>query len=457
MTQDQSLSNTSMTTNTVVAPRIPPPLARQAAGHLKNIREGMGVGALVEGSLTTQPPQKRKFIIRSTCGRFINYSNLTSFLPQMPMDITRRLLHEAACTSGGNTACFHLNKASVAVGAKFHAAARLVQSTFRGFMIRKLVNRASQLLRVDLRTHPIHAEYPGLHGPDLHDHLDSLPPWSDPWGGDQGGAVLVVRILQTEHLRKYLWVFKSLSWLCGPDFGWLDPTNGETPWLQWELLSKWPIWFDDPHYLPLLGASQPVPPQPPCDGPQHHSHRWERWEGEFEASWASWWNGFERGLKNRAWVNEARARSTQVKPTDGLRKRDVAMLKLPTHKRTREHEVLWAIEDLIGPCSSWPEWIRKIYWMKKLDNKNSLRLVTFGLGNGLPPHLICEWLRVRRVAVHWPKLHNHVRVVKDSMGLDGPTKCFYWDLRTQEYCFMNGLPRNNLTMAVKDPSIPAPP
>ena len=135
MTQDQSLSNTSMTTNTVVAPRIPPPLARQAAGHLKNIREGMGVGALVEGSLTTQPPQKKKFIIRSTCGRFINYSNLTSFLPQMPMDITRRLLHEAACTSGGNTACFHLNKASVAVGAKFHAAARLVQSTFRGFMI----------------------------------------------------------------------------------------------------------------------------------------------------------------------------------------------------------------------------------------------------------------------------------------------------------------------------------
>jgi hypothetical protein len=97
--------------------------------------------------------------------------NMGSLLLQMPMDITRRVLHEAACTSGGNTACFHLNKASVAVGAEFHAAARLVQSTFRGFMTRKLTNRASQLLRVDLRTHPINAEYPGLHGPDLHHHL----------------------------------------------------------------------------------------------------------------------------------------------------------------------------------------------------------------------------------------------------------------------------------------------
>ena len=87
--------------------------------------------------------------------------------------------------------------------------------------------------------------------------------------------------------------------------------------------------------------------------------------------------------------------------------------------------------------------------MKKLDNRNSLRLVTFGLGNSLPPHLICEWVRVRRVALHWPKLHNHMRVVKDSMGLDGPTKCFYWDLRTQEYCFMNGLPRNFITKGVK--------
>jgi hypothetical protein len=81
------------------------------------------------------------------------------------------------------------------------------------------------------------------------------------------------------------------------------------------------------------------------------------------------------------------ASNTQlVKPTDGLSKRDLAMLKLPIYKRTREHEVLWAIEDLIGPCSSWPDRERQIYWMKKLNHRDALRVVTFGLGNGLPPH-----------------------------------------------------------------------
>ena len=278
-----------------------------AASALMKLQEGLSQVNKHDLAMLNLPTHERAREHLQVPEELANSGNMGSLLLQLPMDITRRVLHEAACTSGGNTACFHLNKASAAVGAKFHAAARLVQSTFRGFMIRKLINRASQLLRVDLRTHPIYAEYPGLHGPDLHDHLDSLPPWSDPWGGDQGGAVLVVRILQTEHLRKYLWVFKSLSWLCGPNFGWLDPTNGRslTPW----------CFPAQPMLLPLL-------PQPPRDGPQHHSHYWERWEGEFEASWASWWNGFERGLKNRAWINEARARSTQVNTTGGLSKRD---------------------------------------------------------------------------------------------------------------------------------------
>jgi len=292
----------------------------------------------------------------------------------------------------------------------------------------------------------------------------------------------------------------------------------------------------------------PLLPQPPRDGPQHHSHYWERWEGEFEASWASWWNGFERGLKNRAWVNEARARSvisahlaqaqveqrvawggdsgedegllltdiarsmacgggggdedegllltdiaksmacggggdeddgllltdiamsieqpsphtppaplphgahqhTQlVKPTDDLSKRDLAMLKLPIYKRTREHEVLWAIEDLIGPCSSWPDRERQIYWMKKLNHRDALRVVTFGLGNGLPPHLIFEWLRVREVEVHWPKFHDDMQFIQKIMELEEPIDKFYYDLRTNERCLMNGLPRNAITKKVK--------
>ena len=138
-----------------------------------------------------------------------------------------------------------------------------------------------------------------------------------------------------------------------------------------------------------------------------------------------------------------------VKPTDGLSKRDLAMLKLPIYKRTREHEVLWAIEDLIGPCSSWPDRERQIYWMKKLNHRDALRVVTFGLGNGLPPHLIFEWLRVREVKVHWPDFHNDMQLIQKIMELEEPIDKFYYDLRTKEWCFMNGLPRNAITKKVK--------
>jgi hypothetical protein len=144
------------------------------------------------------------------------------------------------------------------------------------------------------------------------------------------------------------------------------------------------------------------------------------------------------------------ASNTQlVKPTDGLSKRDLAMLKLPIYKRTREHEVLWAIEDLIGPCSSWPDRERQIYWMKKLNHRDALRVVTFGLGNGLPPHLIFEWLRVREVKVHWPDFHNDMQLIQKIMELEEPIDKFYYDLRAKEWCFMNGLPRNAITKKVK--------
>jgi hypothetical protein len=107
-----------------------------------------------------------------------------------------------------------------------------------------------------------------------------------------------------------------------------------------------------------------------------------------------------------------------------LSKRDTRMLKLTTSMRLQEHEVLWAVEDLIGSCKTWPRWVAKIFWMKKLNNADALRLVTFCLGNALPPHVLFQWLRVRGVALHWQKLHTHMRLVKDSMGLDGPTRNF---------------------------------
>ena len=137
------------------------------------------------------------------------------------------------------------------------------------------------------------------------------------------------------------------------------------------------------------------------------------------------------------------------KPTP-VPKHDLKMLRLGVSSRHTEDEVLWAIEDLIGESQSWPEWIRGIFWMDHLRDVDSLRLVTFCMGNGLPPHLLFQWLRVRRVKHNPQKLHEHLKKVRSSMDLE-PSECkfFYWDLAGQEYCLMTGHPRNALTGGVK--------
>ena len=129
---------------------------------------------------------------------------------------------------------------------------------------------------------------------------------------------------------------------------------------------------------------------------------------------------------------------------------DLQMLRLGVSRRNKEDEVLWAIEDLIGESQSWPEWIRGIFWMDHLRDVDSLRLVTFCMGNGLPPHLLFQWLRVRGVKHNPEKLHGHLKAVRASMDLE-PSECkfFYWDVAGQEYCFMTGHPRNSLTEGPK--------
>ena len=132
---------------------------------------------------------------------------------------------------------------------------------------------------------------------------------------------------------------------------------------------------------------------------------------------------------------------------------DLQMLRLGVSRRNKEDEVLWAIEDLIGESQSWPGWIRGIFWMDHLRDVDSLRLVTFCMGNGLPPHLLFQLFRVRDVCYNAEKLNDRIDRVRSSMRLEDGTKSdyFYWSLCAQEYCFMNGDPRNALTKGVKPP------
>ena len=74
-------------------------------------------------------------------------------------------------------------------------------------------------------------------------------------------------------------------------------------------------------------------------------------------------------------------------------KHDKEQLALGVNERVSVNQVLYVISELIGPCVGWPNWVTKIFWMQKLNTRNGLRLCTFVLGNGMPPHLLFQWLQ----------------------------------------------------------------
>ena len=129
-------------------------------------------------------------------------------------------------------------------------------------------------------------------------------------------------------------------------------------------------------------------------------------------------------------------------------------LALGIDEREEEHQVLFAITELIGQCNRWPSWVAKIFWSQTINNANSIRLLVFLLGNGLPRHLMYQWLHVRGVKFNLRTLQCTEKAVRKEMEVDTTActseatvqnmKFFYFDMVEGEYCFANGLPRNNL-------------
>ena len=134
-------------------------------------------------------------------------------------------------------------------------------------------------------------------------------------------------------------------------------------------------------------------------------------------------------------------------------KRATTMLKTPMCGRESEGEVVFAIEEMIGHPKTWPSWIKDIFFLRKLNRTNRLNIITFTLGNGLPPHVLHQWIAVRQVECDKAKFNVDLEAVLQSMTLDPGNKLaqkyFYFDLVLQEYCFMNGIPRNNITNTCK--------
>ena len=118
-----------------------------------------------------------------------------------------------------------------------------------------------------------------------------------------------------------------------------------------------------------------------------------------------------------------------------LREEEMYFLRAGVWERETELEVLFAAEEMIGKPSTWPPYLTKLWFKKHLDHWDMLKLFNFVLYNGLPLHILYQWLKVRAVQFDGS---DAVWVLKSWFDGTYADKGFTYDLIEGCYCYLNG-------------------
>ena len=115
-----------------------------------------------------------------------------------------------------------------------------------------------------------------------------------------------------------------------------------------------------------------------------------------------------------------------------------AMLQAAITDRKTEGEVLFAISEIISHPDAWPKYLADILWSRHWDNQKLMNIVCFLAYNGLPYHLMQQWVAVRGVACESRKLGINWENTMQGKWKRG---AFTWDLIAKDYCLLsNGEP-----------------
>ena len=115
-------------------------------------------------------------------------------------------------------------------------------------------------------------------------------------------------------------------------------------------------------------------------------------------------------------------------------RRVTAMLKVPICERGTEEEIMFAISDVIGHPKTWKQYLADIFWSQHWGNDGLMKIVCFLAYNGLPYHLMQQWVAVRGVACEQRKLG-----INWENTMQGKCKrgAFTWDLIAKDYCLLD--------------------
>ena len=61
------------------------------------------------------------------------------------------------------------------------------------------------------------------------------------------------------------------------------------------------------------------------------------------------------------------------------------------------HEAWSLIQDLIGDASTWPMWMRQLFWETQLHYVDRMKIAAFGYNNGLSSEALAKKIYARRI------------------------------------------------------------
>ena len=106
---------------------------------------------------------------------------------------------------------------------------------------------------------------------------------------------------------------------------------------------------------------------------------------------------------------------------------------------------LWmTIQDIIGPATNWPAYIRKLFWTKNVKYFNRAILASFVFVNGLNPQIFMEWAellhlcRDRSACNHFQSLFAMFEAGKYI----GKRTLYAYNVTVDEYQYVDGSPHS---------------
>ena len=79
-----------------------------------------------------------------------------------------------------------------------------------------------------------------------------------------------------------------------------------------------------------------------------------------------------------------------------LREEEMYFLAKGIWERGTDFEVVFAVEEMLGKPSSWPPHLTQLWFKKHLGHHDIFKLFNFVLYNGLPPHILYQWLKLSK-------------------------------------------------------------